>query len=241
MSVGIVAKHDDSVIGDEDGAALSGHRQEDPSNRFLLSVGPSHASDATGTSNMLSLRPIWQRNLMFSAQTPMQRCFRLGCRTRTTCIHSGRLGPTDIRSPWMPWMTVLFDMRRTNGHSQSLTSSVTRTMRCWYTSVPLDWSTAPAQGTKECRSCKDGDGALTSLKAGCSGVLVSFFEEFYFSIFDTRLRADHRSSLRASKRVTDIASVLADGSEHSLFGQTRTFWHFDSVNRTKSTGKVRCY
>ena len=47
VSVGIVAKHDDSVIGDEDGAALSGHRQEDPSNRFLLSVGPSHASDAT--------------------------------------------------------------------------------------------------------------------------------------------------------------------------------------------------
>ena len=47
MSVGIVAKRDDSVIGDEDGAALSGHRQEDPSNRFLLSVGPSHASDAT--------------------------------------------------------------------------------------------------------------------------------------------------------------------------------------------------
>ena len=47
VSVGIVAKRDDSVIGDEDGAALSGHRQEDPSNRFLLSVGPSHASDAT--------------------------------------------------------------------------------------------------------------------------------------------------------------------------------------------------
>ena len=46
-SVGIVAKCDDSVIGDEDGAALSGHRQEDPSNRFLLSVGPSHARDAT--------------------------------------------------------------------------------------------------------------------------------------------------------------------------------------------------
>ena len=47
VSVGIVARRDDSVIGDEDGAALSGHRQEDPSNRFLLSVGPSHASDAT--------------------------------------------------------------------------------------------------------------------------------------------------------------------------------------------------
>jgi hypothetical protein len=46
-SVGIVAKCDDSVIGDEDGAALSGHRQEDLSNQFLLSVGPSHASDAT--------------------------------------------------------------------------------------------------------------------------------------------------------------------------------------------------
>ena len=26
VSVGIVAKHDDSVIGDEDGAALYGHR-----------------------------------------------------------------------------------------------------------------------------------------------------------------------------------------------------------------------
>ena len=47
VSVGIVARRDDSFIGDEDGAALSGHRQEDPSNRFLLSVGPSHASDAT--------------------------------------------------------------------------------------------------------------------------------------------------------------------------------------------------
>ena len=47
VSVGIVAKHDDSVICVEDGAALSGHRQEDPSNRFLLSVGPSHATDAT--------------------------------------------------------------------------------------------------------------------------------------------------------------------------------------------------
>ena len=70
------------------------------------------------TSNMLALRPLWQRNLMFSAQTPMQRCFRLGCRTRATYIHSGRLGPTDIRSPWMPWMAVMFDMRRTNGHSQ---------------------------------------------------------------------------------------------------------------------------
>ena len=112
VSVGIVAKHDDSVIGDEDGTALSGHRQEDPSNRFLLSVGPSPASDAT-VWNMLSLRPLWQRNLMFTAQTPMQRCFRLGCRTRTTCIHSGRLGPTDIRSPWMPWITVMFDCTST--------------------------------------------------------------------------------------------------------------------------------
>ena len=134
-----------------------------------------------------------------------------------TCIHSGRLGPTDIRSPWMPWMTVMFAMRRTTGHSQSLTSSVTRTMRCWCTSVTLVWSTASAQGTLQYRSCKDGDGALASLTAGCSGVLVSFFEEFIFSIIGTRLRTDHRSSFRMSNLVADIASALADRSEH-LFG-----------------------
>jgi len=107
-------------------------------------------------------------------------------------------------------------------------------MRCWCTSVPLVWSTASEQGTLQCRSCKDGDGALTSLPAGCSGVLVSFFGECYFSNFGTRLRADHRSSLCASRLVTDIASALADGSEHSVFGQKcifRTLTHSNGRNR----------
>jgi hypothetical protein len=87
---------------------------------------------------------------------------------------------------------------------------------------------------KECRSCKDGDGALTSLQAGCSGVLVSFFEEFIFSRFGTRLRADHRRSLCASRLVTDIASALADGSEHSVFCQKSIFGTL-----TQSTGRIR--
>ena len=130
-----------------------------------------------------------------------------------------------------------FDMRRTTGHSQSLTSSVTRTMRCWCTSVTLVWSTASAQGTLQYRSCKDGDGALASLTAGCSGVLVSFFGASNFSIFCARLRADHRSSLCMSRLVTDIASALADGFEHSVFGQKKIYFcHFDSVSRTRSTG-----
>ena len=60
------------------------------------------------------------------------------------------------------------------------------------------------------------------------GGLVSFFEEFYFSIIDTRLRTDHRSSLRPSKRVSDIASALADGSEHLFFGQKVIFALVDS-------------
>ena len=55
------------------------------------------------------------------------------------------------------------------------------------------------------------------------GGLVSFFEEFSFSIFGTRLRADHRSTLCSSKRVSDITSVLADGSEHLFFGQKLGF------------------
>ena len=116
-----------------------------------------------------------------------------------------------------------------NKRSQSVGDKLSdKTMRCWCTSVPLVWSTASAQGALQSRSCKVGDGALASLTAGCSGVLASFFEEFIFSIFGTRLRADHRSPLRASTRVTDIASALADGSEHSLFGQTRIFDMIDS-------------
>ena len=67
-----------------------------------------------------------------------------------------------------------------------------------------------------------------------SGGLVSFFEECCFSIICTRLRMDLRRSLCASKRVTDIASALADGSEHSLFGQTRIFGTL-----TQSTGRNR--
>jgi hypothetical protein len=67
-----------------------------------------------------------------------------------------------------------------------------------------------------------------------SGGLVSFFEEWCFSIICTRLRMDLRRSLCASKRVTDIASALADGSEHSLFGQTRIFGTL-----TQSTGRNR--
>jgi hypothetical protein len=75
---------------------------------------------------------------------------------------------------------------------------------------------------KECRSCKNGDGPLVSLTMSCclrlSGGLVSFFEEFYFSEIGTRLRTDHRSSLRMSNLVADIASALADGLEHSVSG-----------------------
>ncbi len=85
MSVGIVAKRDDSVIGDEDGTALSGHRQEDPSNRFLLSVGPSHASDATMyMEHAISTATLAEKSDV-QRPNPMERCFRLGCRTRTTC------------------------------------------------------------------------------------------------------------------------------------------------------------
>jgi hypothetical protein len=61
-----------------------------------------------------------------------------------------------------------------------------------------------------------------------SGGLVSFFEECYFSIICLRLRMDLRRSLRASKRDTDIASALADGSEYSFFGQTLVFAMIDT-------------
>ena len=39
---------------------------------------------------------------------------------------------------------------------------------------------------------------------------------------------DLRRSLRATKRDTDIASALADGSEHSFFGQKFVFALVDS-------------
>jgi len=193
VSVGIVAKRDDSVIGDEDGAALSGHRQEDPSNRFLLSVGPSHASDATvymehaiSTATLAEKSDVQRPNpnatmLQTRMPNPNDVYTLRSSRADRYPVPMDAMDNSDVR--------LYFDMHRTT--DQSLTSSVTGTMNCSCTSVPLVWSTASAQGTLQCRSCKNGDGALASLPAGCSGALASFFEEFYFSIFGTRLRADH--------------------------------------------------
>ncbi len=65
-------------------------------------------------------------------------------------------------------------------------------------------------------------------------MFVSFFEECHFSIICTRLRMDHRSPLRVSRLVTDIASALADGSEHSVFGQKCIFGTL-----TQSNGRNR--
>jgi hypothetical protein len=91
---------------------------------------------------------------------------------------------------------------------------------------------------KECRSCKDGDGALTSLPAGCSGVLVSFFDDliFFFDNWHTaacgsqkfivRIETCHGHRLGAGRRVRTFS-----------FWSKSYFWHFDSVYRTNSTGK----
>ena len=50
---------------------------------------------------------------------------------------------------------------------------------------------------------------------------------------------DLRRSLRASKRDTDIASALADGSEQSLFGQNRIFGTIYMVCMVTTVGLER--
>ena len=180
VSVGIVAKRDDSVIDDEDGAALSGHRQEDPCNRFLLSVGPSHASDASDATvymeHAISTATLAEKS---DVQRPNPNATMLQTRIpNPNDVYTLRSSRADRYPVPMDAMDnsdvrLYFDMRRTTG--QSLTSPVTGTMRCWCTSVPLVWSTASANGTQQCRSCKNGDGRLASLPSGCSGASPRFF------------------------------------------------------------------
>jgi len=139
VSVGIVAKRDDSVIGDEDGAALSGHRQEDPSNRFLLSVGPSHASDATvymehaiSTATLAEKSDVQRPNpnatmLQTRMPNPNDVYTLRSSRADRYPVPMDAMDNSDVR--------LYFDMHRTT--DQSLTSSVTGTMSCWGTSVSL--------------------------------------------------------------------------------------------------------